>query len=351
MQLDVTAMLAPFDGGSPCGGDIEYDPAFIELETLARGKAESQVGDSIIASEEPDYVEMARIAEEILGRSKDLRVAVYLAQAALRLDGPVPFAEVLAYIRGCLETYWDDVHPGLDPDDDNDPTMRVNAVLGLSKTKQTEGEVYRALRLAPLTDSRSFGQLSLRDIMVATGEIAPASGETPKDQITVAAAFKETPPERCAAVRAAVAEARAQVKAIDAIFMDRIGAQGPDLDGLDELLQRVQQALDGYAGDESGANVAASAAGGVPGPAQTRQVQGGGAAGAINGTGDVVRVLERIVDYYERNEPSSPIPLLMKRAKRLVNADFTTIIKDMAKGGLNQVQTIAGASGADDDDD
>ena len=46
--------------------------------------------------------------------------------------------------------------------------------------------------------------------------------------------------------------------------------------------------------------------------------------------------------------PSSPIPMLLERAKRLVNADFLTIIKDMAPHGLDNVQTIGGL---DEDDD
>jgi type VI secretion system protein ImpA len=350
MDIDVTALLAPIDGGSPCGEDVAYDPAFIELETLARGKAESQVGEAIIASEEPDYPEVVRVASEILGRAKDIRVAVILARAALRLDGPVAFARVLAYVRGCLETYWEQVHPLLDADDDNDPTMRVNAAFGLAGAET----VLKALRIAPLTDSRANGRFSLRDILVANGEMAPPAGEKAPDAAKIAAAFKDTAPERSTALRAALREAREHVKAIDAVFAARIGAGGPDLSALDRLLHQTGQAMDRYLGTAAAEEAPAAAAGDEApaggGSAPRAAAAGQGGTAAIHGPNDVVRTLDRIVDYYERNEPSSPIPLLMKRARRLVNADFTTIIKDMAKGGLNQVQTIAGAAAADDDD-
>ncbi len=37
--------------------------------------------------------------------------------------------------------------------------------------------------------------------------------------------------------------------------------------------------------------------------------------------------------YYARQEPSRPVPILLTRAKRLVGADFMTIMKDMAPQG------------------
>ena len=46
--------------------------------------------------------------------------------------------------------------------------------------------------------------------------------------------------------------------------------------------------------------------------------------------------------YYKSHEPSSPIPLLLERAKRLVNADFLTIMQDMAPQGIDNVHLIGG---------
>ena len=59
------------------------------------------------------------------------------------------------------------------------------------------------------------------------------------------------------------------------------------------------------------------------------------------------RFLEEIT-YYEKNEPSSPVPVLIKRAKRLVGADFVSIIKDIAPNGMDNVEIVAGIT--DDDD-
>ena len=57
--------------------------------------------------------------------------------------------------------------------------------------------------------------------------------------------------------------------------------------------------------------------------------------------------LDRIMQYYERQEPSSPVPILLARAKRLVNADFMTIMRDLAPSGLDNVNMVGGLQ--DDD--
>jgi type VI secretion system protein ImpA len=56
----------------------------------------------------------------------------------------------------------------------------------------------------------------------------------------------------------------------------------------------------------------------------------------------VVAAIERICQYYERNEPSSPIPLLLKRAKRLVSKSFIDIVRDLSPDALAKLEVISG---------
>lgn len=62
----------------------------------------------------------------------------------------------------------------------------------------------------------------------------------------------------------------------------------------------------------------------------------------IGSRDDVLRTLDRLLLYYERVEPSSPVPVLLERAKRLVPMRFVDIIKDMADVGLPQIEVISG---------
>ncbi len=339
MEINVEALLLAFSGESACGDDLEYDPDFIELETISKPKEEQQVGDSVLAGEEVDFPKVGTMALGILERSKDLRAAVFLAEACLHTDGFVPFERVLAYISGAVERYWGCVHPELDEEDDDDPTMRVNALRGLS----APDTVLRAVRRAPLTQSRAMGRFSLRDISVADGEVAPAEGQDPIDHATISAAFQDTDAETMAAIREAVGNAREHVKAITAVFDEKVGTLGPDLSELDKVLYKAQNAISSVLGGETaeaaptdeGTNAEAGVA-----PAATQAAPP--VSGAIGSRDDVTRMIDKICEYYARNEPSSPVPILLQRARRLVAADFVTIMKDMASDGMNQVRTIGG---------
>ncbi len=335
MDINVEALLLAFEGDSACGDDLEYDPDFVELETISKPKEEQQVGDSVLAGEEVDFPKVANAALGILERSKDLRAAVILAEACLHSEGFVPFERVLAYIHGALDRYWDCVHPELDEDDDDDPTMRVNAVRGLTGADT----VLRAVRRAPLTDSRAMGRFSLRDISIADGEISPAEGQDPIDHATISAAFQDTDDETMAAIREAVSASREHVKAITAVFDEKVGALGPDLSELENALFKAESAIANVlGGGEAEAAVADEEdAGDAPTAARSASV-----SGAINTRDDVTRMIDKICEYYTRNEPSSPVPILLQRARRLVAADFVTIMKDMASDGMNQVRTIGG---------
>jgi type VI secretion system protein ImpA len=56
----------------------------------------------------------------------------------------------------------------------------------------------------------------------------------------------------------------------------------------------------------------------------------------------VVQAIDRICQYYSRKEPSSPVPLLLRRAQRLVDKDFMAIIEDIAVDALPQVRSVTG---------
>jgi type VI secretion system protein ImpA len=55
-------------------------------------------------------------------------------------------------------------------------------------------------------------------------------------------------------------------------------------------------------------------------------------------------MIDRICDYYARQEPSSPVPLILMRARGLVDKTFIDIMRDLAPDGLAQVTVVTGAS-------
>ena len=62
----------------------------------------------------------------------------------------------------------------------------------------------------------------------------------------------------------------------------------------------------------------------------------------MNSRDDVLQSLERLLQYYARHEPSSPLPVLLRRAKNLVNADFATSGRDLIPDGMAQFENLRG---------
>ena len=342
--MDLDLLLSARDGWQPSGENLEYNPDFLQLQIAARPGEEKLAGSEIVAAEDPDFNDVEARALAILERSHDLRAAVILAAAALHTRGLPGFAEAVAYVKGTLERHWDTCHPQLDADDDNDPTMRINAVQGLAGADT----VLAALRKAALTESRSFGRVTLRDIQIATGEIQLKPEDNQKfDQAALAAAFADNGEEASAKTYAAIRSAMADIKSIEGVFSDRTPGFGPDL----EELRRMLNQLSRYVGEHvSGAPAPedadeADAQQGGGGPAGSR----GAMPGAIETGQDARRALDSVIAYFRRNEPSSPVPIILERAKRLVGADFMTIMKDLAPAGVESVMMIGGLSEEDND--
>lgn len=340
--MDPAVLLQSKGDESPSGDNLEYDPIFTEMEIAGQPGEETQIGDEVKAAEDPDYRDLAEKALAVLDKSHDLRAAVFLADATANTKGLVGFANVTTYILGCLETFWDTCHPELDEDDDDDPTMRINAVQGLGD----EDTLYRSLRRVPLTESRNFGKLSLRDMEIADGKMtAPAGMDSIPDSATVSAAFQDSDDDFLTAMLEAAQKSEDNVRAISAVFDDQTPGQGPDLDNLIKLLRQIKTRVAEFSSIEvKDADTAEDAPGDSAGGAPATS---GGAVGGINSPADVSNALDRIIAYYRRAEPSSPVPIVLERAKRLVGADFLTIMQDMAPAGIDNVHLIGGI---EDDD-
>ena len=142
------------------------------------------------------------------------------------------------------------------------------------------------------------------------------------------------------------------IKAIGAKFDSETPGQGPDLDPVQKMLTQINKRMaaamgsDAVGAEEDGDEAAEE--GGEEGGAAAPRPASGGGGGAINTPNDVRNAIDRIVAYYERAEPSSPVPILLKRAKKLVGADFMTIITDMAPAGLENVTYIGGIEEAEE---
>lgn len=357
-SFDADGVTAPVSDDQPSGPDLEFDGDFGALERAAQGKAEQQFGTTIIPAEDPEWKEVVTQATSLLQRTRDLRVLSHLAVARLYIDGLPQFSEVVAAIHTLLDAQWDTVHPQLDPEEDNDPTLRANALLRLADSAW----VMRRLRNLPLAGSARTGHISWRDIAIATGAIEVGDDVAKPSESQIRAAFQDSPPGKAPAMRAAAQQAADAATGIGNVFDSRAGyGSGPDLSELVKLLNDMVRLIDRFAaaGDDAdaGADAAeevadagaddahdadAAPAGAGPSAGPARRGVSAAALTEVATRGDALRLLDLVCRYYERYEPSSPLPMLIKRARGLAEKDFIEILRDLAPDGLSQAQVIMG---------
>lgn len=349
MSIDVDALLQPVSADQPCGDNLEYDPAFQELERAAAGKPETQFSEA----EPPDWRQVRSKALEVLKRSRDLRALSFLAEGSLHLGSWEEFRDCLRLMQGLLENHWEHVHPQLDPDD-GDPTFRINAITTLAPPTNMDG-VLLAARQAPLVSSRMIGQFNLRDIEIAQGKLQVNLPEDEQPKMTsISAAFMDIDIDALQNTATAVAEAIDYNTGIERVLTEQLGAsQAPDLSALSQELRHAHAILKEQLAargvqtmtDEPEPTAATDTpvAGGAP-------ASGGHVApisGEINSREDVTLMLDKICAYYSRREPSSPVPILLHRAKRLVAMEFMDILRDIAPDALGPVENLRGKTEAE----
>jgi type VI secretion system protein ImpA len=267
-----------------------------------------------------------------LSKSKDLRLLAYLGTALLRTDGLPAFAHVLTTASQWLETYWPHVYPALD----EDAVARRNALNCFADPMAVVDRVWRL----PLVDSRQHGRFSLRDIERSRGPVGPNDKEPRPDEAAILNALKELPLDDLTVLDTSVTAASAALTTIDARMRSEGGPEvAPDFAPLVTQfakLNRVcreQLALRAPAGNGNDAGTGSEHGG-------TVQVTFNG--GSIASRQDAVRALDAVAEYFRRNEPSSPIPLFVERAKRLVAKDFLEVLADIAPEALGVARSAGG---------
>jgi type VI secretion system protein ImpA len=346
-MIDLEACLQPISSDSPSGENLEYDAAFGELERACIGKPEQEYGSKVIPAEEPNWREAQSRARELIERTKDFRVAVPLARIDLALGRLIDFSKDLELIAGYVEHFWESVHPQLDPDDGNDPIVRVNILESLCDPTST----LNLLQAIPLVSSRVVGRFSLKDVRIANGEISPQAGVTePADWSKIHAAFadpdvsNEEVTSNCEAAQAAIELLSSIEKQISGYVGSGSGVNfKPLIHDLKAIVKvyTEQLAKRGVVGQDGEPAVAGSAAEMTDSPGGTL----GGTqrlSGQITSRDDVIAALDKVCDYYSQYEPSSPLPLLIQRCKRLVPANFLEIVRDILPDSLPQAEAIRG---------
>lgn len=330
----VERFLQPLpDASAPCGPDLEYDNAFLALNQSAAGRPESQWD----AGEPPNWPQVRTQAEALLERSRDLRVAVLWLRAMVNLSGLAALGAGLKLVRGLLETHWDTLHPQLDPDD-GDAYARMNALAVLREPEGLLGDLRQAL----VFSQRGVGELRVRHIEIALNQMPPRADEPALTRSQLEHMLQSAVAQD-AALRPRIAEAASQVKALISLLNERVGMENAvDLKPLWSTVSNVLNLLPAPSEAEPEAAVAEGAPAAAADSAAPARRTPAGLSGSVNSREEAVRAIDMVCEYLERAEPTSPAPLLLRRARRLVNRNFLQLMKELAPDALGEVARVMG---------
>jgi type VI secretion system protein ImpA len=340
--IDLSPYLQDVCADQPCGPDLLYDAEYVQLAQIMQGTPEVEYGDMRVEAADPDWKSAEALALKLLVRTRDLRLVVWLTRAWVGQHGYAGLDDGLALIEGYIERYWDHVHPALDPED-GDPTERLNTIMALDDMDGLLGQV----RVAALARSAVHGPVSLRDIDLATGELPARADDEPRKMAAIEAVFHAVPFIDLEGVGDAIERSCGRLERIEAILgghLERVNAAA--LQRLPKTLRHaaklVRDQLRRHPGAaptpiEQGPDAEAM-------PAQGDGHPGRQASGDIKSRDDVARQIDRICDYYALEEPGSPVPMLLQRAKRLINMNFIEIMSELSPQGLAETCFLFGVS-------
>jgi type VI secretion system protein ImpA len=335
-RVDGQALLEPISAEQPCGQDLDQTPivgTFDALRLFGQARSPEAPPDPDESEKTKPALDWGRIrgdALDALGKSKDLRLLAYLGTALLRTDGLPQFAQVLTTAAQWIETYWAQVYPLID----EDAIARRNALNCFADPMAVVDRVWRV----PLVQSRQHGRFSLRDIDITTGQVSPGANEKKPDEAAIRAAFNEMALEELTALGQSATSAMAALNSIDARMREEGGPEvAPDFGPLSTQLAKLNRVCREHLAVRSDAPAAGGAAdaGGATGPA-------GYTGGAIKSRQDAVRALDAVAEFFRNSEPSSPIPLFVERAKRLVAKDFLEVLADIAPDAVAGARSAGG---------
>lgn len=324
MALDIDALTAPVSDEAPSGPDLSYESERQEIETAF----DQAVGED--GGEDIDWRATIRLITDEAGKTRDLWLPVYLMRAAARsgnLELVADGAEVLARL---VEQRWDDVHPQLDEYGFIGRKTPCESLTTLRDFLNPFGRI-------PLIEHQRLGRFNGNDF-----ERFHSQGSSAENYGMFRALLEATGEEPLREALVRLDAIRDAIKRVDSVMTANAeGDTATNFQPTYELLDKFRKAVASFLPDEAAASEAATDSWSDPAPQAAAAVASGpGFSGGIGSRDDVVRAIDAIILYYQRQEPQSPVPFALRRAKEWISLDFMAVLEDIAPGGLSEAKRI-----------
>ena len=353
MNLD--ELLRPLEGETPCGSDMMFSAEFDQINEARRFDDPSLAqGEWIAEHKEADWGRVIRLCEDLLyGRTKDVRVAVWMIESLAKTRGLAGMAEGYRLLTSLCEAFWLHLHPQVE-DDDMEPRIGNFEWLA-NRSNQLIREFL--LTRSPKGNYSTIDFESARALAQSIERNPSQADQLAQDARVTLAQFEAA--RRDTTVRHFVdccrdAEiASGQVRALQIVLDRFLGMESPSFGSVLEALDDIRQRMKRYAAD---AGAVDPVAGTVPAEGQRRAVPSDTevattspcSGGAIQSRAQAIRQLQDIADFFRQTEPHSPVAYLADKAARWGSMSLHEWLRAVVKdnGALLHVEELLGVETA-----
>ena len=312
-MLNLERLLAPVSADKPCGDDLAFSS---EIDAIVRARQADdpslEQGAWVTELKEADWKFVGRECSRLIEqRSKDLQLAVWLAEASVQTAGVRALADSLLLAAMLCERYWDGLYPL--PDEDG-VERRIGNLAWLAARI---APWLRAVPLTmPLTDGAAGHSLSDFDAARMQGNDALAKLEGARQRTSQT--FYTNLMRDCEHCADAIDRLE---KSVDAA----VGADGPSFSaarsGLESLVLFIKPAL------KEAVPVTGDVVAAVP-------MQASAQGGPLQSRAQALAQLRAVADYFRRTEPHSPVAYLADKAahwgEQPLHVWLRSVVKDDA---------------------
>jgi type VI secretion system protein ImpA len=352
-MFSIAQLLLPISPTQVCGVDLSFSP---ELDDIAKARMYDDPtldqGEWVVALKEADWDFVgARCVKLLESKSKDMRLAVWLAEAHARTRGFRGLGDGYALLAGLCEHYWDGLYPSAD---DGEFEQRIgNLQWLLSRTQQLVKDV-------PLTEGAPYSQADFdaaRQRAANAASVDNSSQPWVTQAIDSGAGLADMEAERrrnSAAFNAALlADAEyclAMLGELERVVDERLGRDGPGFSAARECLQSAIHSIAPHAGrrGEGGMEEVEGMADGLAFEGRASGAQPGGPrlGGALRNRAQALAQLRLVADFFRNTEPHSPVAYLADKAaswgEMPLHVWLRAVVKD--PGALAGLEELLGAA-------
>lgn len=319
--------LAPVSDDNPCGENLDSngDEEYTRIEREIQKSQETRT-----------WKALKKDTLKVLATTKDFRLLAYYSKILLHteehpIDG---LTQGLYLTKEYIDKFWDCTYP---PEDEDDPDEkyadRINAIGELGSWVNI---LLPLSKKCPVFIFEGFGEYSLEDL------VAFKNGDTLEDKQSPKVFYEALPSDDKEKIDKSLDSFKNALElttSIKELLLEKTKFSFTEFDSY--LIPNLQDGIS-VLSELSPNSELEERINEENIDTQSDNSTSHGDISSVKSRDDVVRLLDLICAYYKEKEPSSPLPLLLDRAKSIVHKDFLEVLEELVPDSVSMTEPVFG---------